>query len=322
MKELLKAVKEFFCGKPASVRMAYVKPEVEKPVVQPTEEVLKLKADYERNPSAWTFGDTHFGNDHILQRGDHISIYYSEPHRSGRIEDHYISLMRPLNVKIENVADKEIIRNIYKGMTEMEDAAKRNLLKDAVNALTNTKRRLLIDMDGVLMDYYGAFVIEWKKRYPERPVLPSKYIKTFYLEEMYPPEWKQDILAITQGKDFFENMLPIAAAVGFMEQVWNSEYYDPFICTAPDMDSEDLMCATEKLRSIERLFGKKWLKKTIMTNDKTIIDGDILIDDKPEIKGAQTPSWKRVFYTHRYNRDLPGPRINHWGEWKEVLANV
>jgi 5'-nucleotidase len=184
------------------------------------------------------------------------------------------------------------------------------------------KKRLLIDMDGVIASYYTGFLNAWREKYPNRVVVSADEVLTFYLEETYPPEYKEDILAITQGKGFFENLPPIEGAIEALEEIWNSEEYEPFLCTAPDMDSEDLMCATEKLRWIEALLGYKWLKRTIMANDKTMIDGDILIDDKPTINGLQKPNWQRVFFTHAYNRHLPGPRINNWSEWKQVLTNL
>ena len=44
---------------------------------------------------------------------------------------------------------------------------------------------------------------------------------------------------------------------------------------------------------IARHFGQAWVSKVILTCDKTIVHGDLLIDDKPKIKGRRQ-TWDRV----------------------------
>jgi 5'-nucleotidase len=337
---MLKRIKEFFYGSEATiaryengklVELPRIKlGKVEAPSVEPVEpvssEIQNIYDDWVANPDAWEFQPFTSTDAAFMHRGKEIRLYVNYfgygPEEASNLGMYLMGVELPVKFTLHNKSDKKLVKDMFYSMKASKVLEARRKLADALDSLKSAKKRLLIDMDGVLMDYYGGFVAEWKKRYPERIVIATEMITTFYLEEMYPPEWKADILAITQGKDFFENMPHIAGAIEFMEEIWDSEEYDSFICTAPDMDSEGLMCATEKLRSIERLFGKKWLKRTIMTNDKTMIDGDILIDDKPEIKGAQEPRWKRVFFTHGYNKHLPGPRIGNWTEWREVLTKL
>jgi 5'-nucleotidase len=60
-----------------------------------------------------------------------------------------------------------------------------------------------------------------------------------------------------------------------------------------------------------------------MLRDKTIVNGDVLIDDKPRIEGSQNPpSWKHVLFHQPYNANENKPRIVHWNEWKSVLEHV
>jgi 5'-nucleotidase len=181
------------------------------------------------------------------------------------------------------------------------------------------KKILLVDMDGVKADYYKGFCIEWAKRFPDRPIVPASELKTFYLENAYPKEWEQDILAITRGKGFFLNLPLIEGAAEALKEMDECGKFEVYLCTAPDVDAEDQCCPGEKLQWIEKHLGKKWLKRTIMSTDKSLIHGHYIIDDKPVMKQSVGPMWKRIFFTHAYNKDLPGPRINKWSEWRKVL---
>ncbi len=52
-----------------------------------------------------------------------------------------------------------------------------------------------------------------------------------------------------------------------------------YICTAPLLTSR--FCVQEKFEWVRRYLGEKWLDKIIMCQDKSLVRGDILIDDKP-----------------------------------------
>jgi 5'-nucleotidase len=177
--------------------------------------------------------------------------------------------------------------------------------------------KLLIDQDGVLFDYYAGFLKIWTERYPDRQVVPKESLTSFYLEDAYDPEFHKDILDITRGKGFFANLPVMPGAVEALKRIQQADnLFDAHICTSPDFDSEDQCCATEKLQAIERHFGDYWVRRTIMTKDKTIVHGDLLIDDKPEITGSMKPSWNRIVFHHDFNKDAVGPRMRGWKEWE------
>lgn len=90
-----------------------------------------------------------------------------------------------------------------------------------------------------------------------------------------------------------------------------------FICTNPLSKYEN--CVLEKYRWVDDHLGKEWIKRIIVTKDKTIIRGDILIDDKPEIKGVETLSWEHIIFTQPYNLSVNSKRRLTWQNWKSVL---
>lgn len=178
---------------------------------------------------------------------------------------------------------------------------------------------LLIDMDGVKADYYEGFTREWAKRFPNRPVIPAKDLKSFYIEDAYGQEYVEDIQKITRAEGFFRSLPPVPGAIEALQSIISEGEFDPFICTAPEIDAVSQCCFSEKAQWIEHHLGKEWLKRTILSKDKTMIYGDYLIDDKPTITGALAqPIWEHIVFTHEYNKHKSNLRLNSWADWPMV----
>jgi hypothetical protein len=80
-------------------------------------------------------------------------------------------------------------------------------------------------------------------------------------------------------------------------------------------------CASEKYEWVVRHFGQGAAGRVIMTSDKTAVRGDVLIDDKPRITGAHTPTWKHVLFDAPYNQAARGrPRLLSWGGWEDAVV--
>jgi 5'-nucleotidase len=57
----------------------------------------------------------------------------------------------------------------------------------------------------------------------------------------------------------------------------------------------------------------------IIIRDKTLVKGDFLIDDKPEVKGNQQPEWEYILYSQPYNQGGTSRRRMTWDNWEEVI---
>lgn len=186
-----------------------------------------------------------------------------------------------------------------------------------------TKKILLIDQDGVICDYYGQFLKMWKEQHPEKKFLEAKDLNTFYIEDHYGSENLDHIFAITRSKFFFETLPPITGAIEALKQIEADGEFEPFIVTAPDLDFIDQGCWSEKARYIKHHLGEYWLKRLIITKDKTLVKGNWIIDDKPEMKGINTnPDWTQIFFEHGYNKHLPGLRLKTWAHWPELKKQL
>jgi 5'-nucleotidase len=170
-------------------------------------------------------------------------------------------------------------------------------------------------MDGVLAWWEKGFLTKVAAAYPDIPLVPFGERKPHdnRIHDLYHDPRVQEIL-VAQG--FYEDLEPIAGGAEALGQMVAAGH-EVYICTAPAITNPT--CVYEKYRWIQRHLGQEWLKRTIITLDKTIIDADILIDDRLEVKGAQTPTWEHVLYDQSYNRTGNKRRIITWDKWQEVF---
>jgi 5'(3')-deoxyribonucleotidase len=116
--------------------------------------------------------------------------------------------------------------------------------------------RVFIDMDGVLANFDKAYKEKWT-------------------EKMQFPQ-------ATQG--FFESLEPIKYAVSNYRYL--AYQYDVRIATAPSVMNP--LCYTEKRLWVEKHLGMQAAERMIIIPDKSLLIGDILIDDNTEGKGQES----------------------------------
>ncbi|CEM09910.1 unnamed protein product [Vitrella brassicaformis CCMP3155] len=179
-------------------------------------------------------------------------------------------------------------------------------------ALSISPTIILIDMDGTLVDWDAGFYAHWKDRSSvDRTV-------SYAMEECVPKNYRQEAMDIFHSKGFFLNLPPYPGAIEALKAM-TAAGYEVWIATSPIKTSH--YCAQEKLEWVLKHLGQEWIAKTILTQDKTVLRGDFLIDDKPFIKGAQQAhSWHQIIFDQPYNGhrgDLS--RMYRWTEWQEVL---
>jgi 5'-nucleotidase len=172
-------------------------------------------------------------------------------------------------------------------------------------------------MDGVIADFYGHFLSIWREKYPDRVYVKPEDVTAFYLETLYPEEYAQDILDILRAPGFFANLPPMPGAIEALKKLDEEGKFEIYLCSTPDSDSVNHNCSSEKVRWVERHLGKKWVKDVILTHDKTLVYGDFLLDDKPNIKGLRKPAWLQIVFSHAYNKGI-GFQMNGWDKWPSV----
>ncbi|XP_077173170.1 5'(3')-deoxyribonucleotidase, mitochondrial [Paroedura picta] len=186
--------------------------------------------------------------------------------------------------------------------------------------------RVLVDMDGVLADFEGGFLKKFRATYPDKPYIALEDRRGFWVSEQYgklQPELNEKAISIWESKNFFLDLDPLPGAVEAVKQMANLEKTDLFICTSPIKKYR--YCPYEKYAWVEKHLGQEFLEQILLTRDKTVVSGDLLIDDRPDIVGAErSPNWEHVLFTACHNKhlDLPPPRrrLHSWtDDWKAIL---
>ncbi|MFT3890285.1 MAG: hypothetical protein QM730_01515 [Anaerolineales bacterium] len=175
--------------------------------------------------------------------------------------------------------------------------------------------RILIDMDGVLADFDGEFIKRWRERYPDQFYIPIHERTLFYVKDQYPPEFHPQLMEILLEPNFFRTMMPIEGGREALHEM-DTLGFEVFICTSPFSTYQN--CVLEKYQWVENYLGAHWVDRIILTKDKTLVRGDILIDDKPHITGVDVPTWEHILYDRPYNQNVEKRRLT-WKTWKDVL---
>ena len=138
---------------------------------------------------------------------------------------------------------------------------------------------ILIDQDGVLADFDLAFHAAWEALgHPHTAVLPSER-RAFYVRDDYPEHLRATVEEIYTSQGFFSSLPPIPGAVDAVCELIRLGH-DVRICTSPL--NQYLHCVPEKYEWVERHLGSEFVARMIVTKDKTLVHGDVLVDDKPK----------------------------------------
>lgn len=179
------------------------------------------------------------------------------------------------------------------------------------------RKIILLDQDGVLADLEASFLVIWTEKYPGRFYVPLKERKHFKIKEDYPECCHDDIDSIFNAEGFYRNLIPVEGALDAVREMERCDL-DISICTSPLTSSP--YCASEKFDWVKHFLGQSWLDKLVITRDKSLVRGRLLIDDKPEVHRTITPVWEHILFDQPYNREVVGQRrLCGWENWKPVI---
>lgn len=175
---------------------------------------------------------------------------------------------------------------------------------------------ILVDMDGVLADFEQGFINLWQETHPAHTVINREKRNTFSVKESYPEHLHQHVEAIYSNPGFFHKLPVIEGAKEALEEI-ESLGHDVWICTAPLTKYDN--CVLKKYHWVAENLGSAYTKRIILTKDKTMVRGDFLIDDRPDIVGNYNPKWEHIIYDASYNQDISDRKRITWQNWHNVL---
>ncbi|MFT6632351.1 MAG: 5'-nucleotidase [Bacteriovoracaceae bacterium] len=182
------------------------------------------------------------------------------------------------------------------------------------------KKIILIDMDNTMVDFDSEYISRMEKKGIKNIKKTIIHREKFEIEDNLSDSLRSDSNSVIGERGFFADLKPFHGSIQVINELM--EEFNVYFCTSPHKLNIK-SCIFEKLSWIAENFGDDAMKKVIITFDKTIIDADWLIDDKPIISGANiNPSWEHIVFNQPYNLNTSGPRVMNWFDIKDFFKGV
>lgn len=173
-------------------------------------------------------------------------------------------------------------------------------------------------MDDTIADFTGSLIDKISKKI-NIDIKHDLYNENKdFIHPLVHPKYKNIALEIYKSENFFFELQPITGSIENIMKLMQK--YDVFFCSSPTNKNENSI--RDKYKWINKYFGKEHTKKIICTKDKTLIYGDILIDDKVLITGVMKPMWKHIVMNtlDNYDIDLTGLNKQRLNSWNDIIS--
>lgn len=175
--------------------------------------------------------------------------------------------------------------------------------------------RILVDLDGVVVDWTYQFNTDLAEKFPD---LVFEEMREFSTPAHLSQEHQDAINAVKYAAGFYRHMPPIDGAIEGLQVLVDSGY-DVWFCSSPEIFNES--CESDKKNWIMEHLGEFWARRLILSRDKTLVRGDLLIDDRPDVHGVADPEWTHVLFDQPYNDHVPASerlRMHGWADWSRI----
>jgi 5'-nucleotidase len=179
---------------------------------------------------------------------------------------------------------------------------------------------VLLDQDGPLADFDAALAAVLRKLGCD----PGKLERTTWwtshdIARDFGPDIADEVVDAVHEPSFFANLPVVAGAREGVQRLLDAGI-EVFVCTAPKLSNPS--CASDKLAWID-LHLPELRRSVVISKDKTLVRGDVLVDDKPEVTGAMTPVWSHVLFDTPGNAHASsGLRMGSWDDVEWLIAHA
>lgn len=177
----------------------------------------------------------------------------------------------------------------------------------------NNRPRILLDMDDVVNDFLGALIKEYNEEHGTS--IKKRDIKDWDLTKSEVLD-AADAIRLFQEKGFFLSIPPKASSIEAINKMIASTKYDIYIVTACGSVEE----YREKQEWLKKYIPQFNLQRLIMCTEKSIIRGDVLVDDKVQNLVECSPYMRTLLYDVSTNHGKRGfKRVRNLNQVLELL---
>lgn len=179
--------------------------------------------------------------------------------------------------------------------------------------------KILLDMDGVLADFDGQCWnwLAWNRIQPDIP--DRRYQTAHFVTDHMTRKHAKQLRHYIDTTPFFRDLPLIPGAQAAVADLIDAGH-DVWVCTKP-LEANPT-CLNDKHAWLADHFPEL-ASKLITAPDKSMIHGDVLIDDAPKPGWIAEATWLPIIYDQPYNRTddlLDLPRITWTPDTAERLT--
>ena len=167
--------------------------------------------------------------------------------------------------------------------------------------------RVLLDMDGVLADFDAQLFEELEGTI----VWPAEALRreARFCTDFLPRRERLIVREHIETTAFFSRLPVVEGAVEGVRDLYEAGH-DLWVCSKP-LEANP-WCASDKMGWIEEHFPDL-VGKVILSPNKSMIKGDVLLDDAHKPSGFGVADWVPVWYPYPHNR-AEGRVYFRWGD--------
>ena len=177
---------------------------------------------------------------------------------------------------------------------------------------------ILVDMDDTIEQLLAALVRKANERF--RRSVTVDEITDWTIVCAYPGLEKQQILELMYEPGFWDTVEPVPGAADALKYLMD-EGHQVYIVTATEFEN----VPAKMERVLFRYFPFLSRDQVIITGNKQMIRGDVLIDDG--IHNLEGGEYRKILFTAPYNKDYDAEangmiRVHNWDEILRVIDKM
>lgn len=176
---------------------------------------------------------------------------------------------------------------------------------------------VLLDMDGPFAHWDIGLNRLLVAVDPKFPIIEPNDWYEYYGYRNHAPHHYELVVKTMSTAGLYENLIAVEGSHEALE--FAAAHAEVMFCSKPDPANPT--CESDKKNWLARTYDPYWASRLILTPDKTMVFGDILVDDHPSITGLCAPAWTQFVFDKTYNRSADAEyRVSSdWANFPELM---